>query len=442
MPIVYASPTGTGDGSTKATAMSLEAATGKWSGKVQPGTTVVLLTGVYRGTYNVDVSGTPSAPINYRAAIGGHPILDGNGVTEDSVLRIFGSDTRWTGIEITNSDPNRTNPNPGSTPVGRRAAGVGVWGPRTRLAYCNIHDNGNGVGMWTPAVDSSIDACVIQNNGWVGPDRRHGHGLYIQNETGAKTVTRTLVDRSYEIGVHLYGVAGIVKNVTIDRVIVSNSGGDGVNRAANLIAEANNAIDALMVKQSIFYQPDGTVGGGVRFGTGATNGTLGFLGNLVACGAQGLSVNNFDATVAGNTIAGTRSNNPNANAVVADWQNPRGVWNANTYYTPLPGPFTYNRMTGADGGGLLPWDDWRRLSGADATGTLTNGALPPQTRVVPFVTRKGGFVVAFNTATTITPAMFDLTACTIRDMTTGTVTRTTTPVSFASVPFGCWLVTS
>lgn len=39
------------------------------------------------------------------------------------------------------------------------------------------------------AIDSEVPGCLICDNGWIGPDRDHGPGIYDQNQTGTKLVT-------------------------------------------------------------------------------------------------------------------------------------------------------------------------------------------------------------------------------------------------------------
>ncbi|MEZ5365665.1 MAG: hypothetical protein R2748_25885 [Bryobacterales bacterium] len=56
------------------------------------------------------------------------------------------------------------------------------------------------------APDSEIYGNHIYYNGWKGPNRTHGHGIYSQNNTGAKLLAENIVHDQFADGVHLYGL--------------------------------------------------------------------------------------------------------------------------------------------------------------------------------------------------------------------------------------------
>ena len=96
-----------------------------------------------------------------------------------------GSYTWYWGFEVTDSNPNRYNPTPGSNPVDVRNPGVGVWGPGTKIINLVIHDTGQGMDPTSVATDSEYYGNIIYYNGWNAPDRGHGHGIYAQKATRA-----------------------------------------------------------------------------------------------------------------------------------------------------------------------------------------------------------------------------------------------------------------
>jgi hypothetical protein len=68
-----------------------------------------------------------------------------------------------------------------------------------------IHDNAQGIGFWRPAIDSEVHGCLVYDNGWIGPDRYHGPGIYGQNQTGTKSVTDNIFFGNYSNAAQFYG---------------------------------------------------------------------------------------------------------------------------------------------------------------------------------------------------------------------------------------------
>src|SRR5512143_2513470 len=126
----YVSPTGTtgtgvGTGTVSnpwalQTALSQPAA-------VHPGDTIWLRGGTYTGAFTSYLTGTSSQPIVVRAYPGERATLDGNIYPSGlgpaaNTLQVEGEYTWYWGLEITNSNPNRWNPESGSTPTAKRVA--------------------------------------------------------------------------------------------------------------------------------------------------------------------------------------------------------------------------------------------------------------------------------------------------------------------------------
>jgi hypothetical protein len=83
-----------------------------------------------------------------------------------------------------------------------------AYGPHCKAINLVIHHNPGGGGSSTSAVDHEFHGCIIENNGWVAPDRGHGHGLYLQSQDGLQTVSGCILsvpahDGSYVV--HAYG---------------------------------------------------------------------------------------------------------------------------------------------------------------------------------------------------------------------------------------------
>jgi hypothetical protein len=195
---------------------------------VKPGDTIWLRGGFYRGAFTSRLTGAPGAPILLRQAFGERAVLDGAGNAQ-ATLTIFGQWTTYWGFEVTNSDTQRktstAGPWPGDLSRGT-AHGIIVKGPRTKLVNLIVHDAGVGIGFWADAVDAELYGNIIYFNGWDGPERGHGHGIYTQNQTGAKRIADNIIFQQFGSGLIAYGSErAFLNNLTIEGNVLFNNGG-------------------------------------------------------------------------------------------------------------------------------------------------------------------------------------------------------------------------
>jgi hypothetical protein len=222
----YAAPEGLpgGDGSYDhpwdlATALAQPAA-------LQPGSTLWLRGGRYAGPFTSDLVGDASAPIIVRALPGVRAVLDG-GSAYASTLQVNGAYTWYWGFEVMRSDPVRVTAVSGSSPpdLSRGSSnGVNVFGHHIRLINLIVHDDGQGFGFWTPAEDSEIYGSLIYNNGWLGPDRGHGHAIYTQNLSGTKRIYDNILFNQFSYGIHAYTEGGSIQGFDIAGNLWFNNG--------------------------------------------------------------------------------------------------------------------------------------------------------------------------------------------------------------------------
>ena len=159
--------------------------------RVQPGDTLWLRGGTYRGSFSSSLSGTPTAPIVVRQFGTERATIDGH-------LDINGADAIFWGFEVTSSDP---------APPDRE--GVSVFGARIRCINMVSHDNGgNGFGVWEGAVDAEIYGGIVYNNGRQREHAGFAHGIYAQNRTGAKQFVDNVLFNQLGYGFHIYGESG------------------------------------------------------------------------------------------------------------------------------------------------------------------------------------------------------------------------------------------
>ena len=106
-------------------------------------------------------------------------------LTATTTLTINGAYTWYMDFKMTNSSGARINSVGGSIPPDRLGLGIDAYGPGTKIINMVIHDTGQGIGIWSSATDSEVYGNLVYYNGWDGPDRGHGHGVY-SPEPGAQ----------------------------------------------------------------------------------------------------------------------------------------------------------------------------------------------------------------------------------------------------------------
>ena len=182
--------------------------------KIAPGDTLWLLPGTYKHPdrrqgspgYEVRLAGGEDKPIHVRGMPGGRVTLDGG-------LSVVAPSTfLWVrDLEILVSENftmSRTVRQSGSSPgdYGRPWGGLNVHaGKACKFINLVIHDNAQGISLWSGATDTEVYGCIIYDNGWKAPDRGHGHAIYTQNQNGLKTISDCIMTGGYGYTMHAYG---------------------------------------------------------------------------------------------------------------------------------------------------------------------------------------------------------------------------------------------
>lgn len=212
--------TTTGSGGNPGTLVSpWDIATGLSSLLVQPGDTVYLHGGTYYypvrtvGTFGFTVSlqGTSESPITIRPYESDHVIIDG-GITCN--LTTFPMHVVIRELEVLvseNLSQTRTTENSGSdAPVDlvRPWGGMNFnKGTNVKLVNNIVHDNMQGIGFWGEVDgDSELYGNIIYHNGWIAPDRNHGHGVYTQNNNPDwKYIKNNILIDNFSLNMQAYG---------------------------------------------------------------------------------------------------------------------------------------------------------------------------------------------------------------------------------------------
>jgi len=312
----YVSPTGSssGDGSTGSPWSLAKAFT--HPAAVKPGDTIWLRGGTYTGRFTSQLKGEPNKPIIVRQYPGERVTFDTNDGIELPTINVRGSYTWLWGFEVTDSNMARSSVPP--APAVKRGAGVHLLSPGSKLINLVIHDTGQGVLSTDAAPDAEINGCLIYYNGLDGPDRGHGHGIYVQNDTGNKRIVDNILFRQFGWGIHAYTEGGKLNdmyfegNTSFDNGILSKVSGPQTNfliGASGAAAESPDSSEKVAKKTKLlnnysFFSIPGGVAANLGYSKGIASPTI--LDNYLVAGRALALVNAFaPITMSGNTVYGT-----------------------------------------------------------------------------------------------------------------------------------------
>lgn len=234
------------------------------SGPVKPGELVMLKEGVYEGRFVSTISGTSNSPVIFYAKPGTRVTIDGKNGSGDQALHIMGEWVQFWNLEITNTSQNRTD----------MVDGVRFDAPNSKLINSVIHNNLQGIGFWSPAINSELYGNIIFNNGAAGEDRGHGHAIYTQNKTGTKQIINNIIFFGYGFGIHAYTENGDIQGFNFERNIwfrtgASVNGSSTLGESDGLLIGGLKPVDRAIVKENYSWVPHPNARS-IRFGWGGT----------------------------------------------------------------------------------------------------------------------------------------------------------------------------
>jgi parallel beta helix pectate lyase-like protein len=218
----YAAPKGSSSGNGSMSSPWDLASALSGSKAIKAGDTLWLRGGTYHGTFTSNLQGTSSSPIIVRQTRGEHATIDGGNSGGGGIFSVKGAYVWFWGFEVMSSDSNRISSQSTSWPTDiPRGEGVVIdqSTPHPGLKFINmlIHDTRQGVSFWKEAQNGELYGNIIYNNGWDGPDRGHGHGIYSQNQTGTMHLRDNIVFRNFDHGMQIYGSsAAYLNNYDVD----------------------------------------------------------------------------------------------------------------------------------------------------------------------------------------------------------------------------------
>ncbi len=277
---------------------SLEPALGR-VGLVRPNDTIYLRGGVYatpdRGKIQSRIAGLPGEYITVRAYRRERVRIDGG-------LEILGGYVVFQDLEIFNSRTKRTSAHKGPFPPDiLQPSGINVLAPGVKVVNNVVHDTATGLASWTEAPDTEFYGNIVYYNGWLGTDRPHGHGAYLQNRDGKKLLIDNIFYNQFDLGIQIYGTDNAFLNgFYLEGNVSFNNGALGGEFSRNLLIGGGVIAERPAVIENFTYYPTGRDHGGdnnvgyYAFGAGCSG--LQFDGNYFVSGSIALTLYRCSAT--------------------------------------------------------------------------------------------------------------------------------------------------
>jgi hypothetical protein len=373
----HVSPSGTPNGTGSAESPWNLATALAGPAAVRPGDVIWLHGGTYRGGFVSRLTGRKDKPVVVRGARGERVTIDTNprDTKDGGSLLVLGADVVFRDFEVTCSHGVRETKIAGSWPADIRGGSVDVRGDRISLVNLVVHDLAGGFGFWSDGEGGEISGCLIYNNGWNGPDRAHGHGIYAQNARGTKRIADNIIFHQFAYGIHVYGsekasLKGfeIEGNICIENGCLSRSG----ENSPGIMVGGGSPAERIVIRDNT------VVAGKIRLGYpwGTTSEDVVLAGNYCD---QGLVLRDFrKAEVSQNTIV--------AHSNVVQLEGAAKLllgghrWSDNDYYV-TDGKWGECAIVEGSKSRGLSFEEFRRETGLDAKSTFIKGA-PSKLRVV------------------------------------------------------------
>lgn len=220
------------------------------------GDRLLLKQGTFTADYTFPLSGV--SVLSYpgeRAKVNGKVISNGNALTFQNLEFAY---LDWVTREALE---------PGGSPSNIPDKGVSIFTPNVKFINCIFHDLPT-LGLWTPATNAEFYGCIIYHNGWSGPDRGHGHGLYVQNNAPTKIIKDCIIFNNFGYGIHAYTEGGKINNFVFDGCVCFGAGSLYGTKYNNILIGGYQVANNIIIKNCMTY---GAGGVNVGYVAGATN---------------------------------------------------------------------------------------------------------------------------------------------------------------------------
>lgn len=338
---------------------------------VKPGDTIWIRGGTYGSGSTIFRSllvGTEASPIVVRRYRDERAIVNGwlqVGCCDRDPQPAKGAYVWFWGLEFASSITDRTGAPAGPPKYGESKIldAIDTWAPGSKFIHNTIHDTRMGISMWKEAIGAEAYGNLIYFNGFQATDRAHGHGFYVQNNTGVKSVIDNIVFDQFNHGMQFYGSdATFVRNLLVQGNIVFDNGAisKGPNMGDNIVLSGGNGVAGVrLLGNHLYFKPAMNMG----------YNELGWTGNFDLEVRDNHFIGGFQAIALGEWKSVTARNNTiySQDKYLIKFNNPNPMsWDNNKYFGS--GLF----QTGVSG---TDFTGWRTRTGNDKNSTFQKG--PP-----------------------------------------------------------------
>jgi hypothetical protein len=312
--------TSSGDGTNAAPWDLATALAGGNGNRIQPGDTVWLRAGIYKGFFRTSLTGTAAAQIVFRQYPGERATIDGTLAASGAYLTFWGFEIRQSNAAVSTNRVLEANTDHG------------------RFVNLVLHDAGiSGVSMiGSGGAEAELYGSIVYNN---GHDDNIDHGIYAHNATaGKKYITDNVFFNNCARGIQVYDDGPVIRDIwVIGNVSFDNGTLACASTAVNLLISAPATTSGMVVRDNLLYFAPGLDGVQLRLGNydtanvGLYNQDIDVEGNFSVGGASGLEMRYqwTQAVVRDNILVGDGATDvvQLGGPAVASY-----AWTGNTYY--------------------------------------------------------------------------------------------------------------
>jgi hypothetical protein len=355
----HVTPTGTAGGSgSSGSPWDLTTALAKTT--VHGGDTIWVHGGSYPGGYTSSLTGATGNNILVRN-------YNNERASVEAAFTVNGANVTFWGLEILCSGPTRVSTSSAPT----LDYGIAVYAVGVKCINCIVHDTAEGFSAYNAAASGEYYGNLSYYNGYIGTDRAHGHGFYLQNISGIKYVEENFCGDNACEGMQIYGSGNAsLIGFRVDGNVLYNTAWvkAGGNHQYNFIVGGGNQrrdvklnnnysyftaneggtidVSAYNVGQDLEVKDNVFVGGYGSFNIGLLTGPTTVTGNrIVHRPGEDLTMVWFDISAGGAASTYT--------------------WDNNQYFGSgyVGGCF---RINSSGGGSYFSYDGWKSQTGFDA----------------------------------------------------------------------------
>ena len=303
----YVAANGTsGNAGTAASPWDLKTALNGGNAGIKPGDTVWLKGGRYdlgydKSTYN-NLEGAPGKPITIRQMPRERATIMGTLYQENQGWIVYRD------FEIMHSYTHRMSAQTGSDPADRpNRSLVALYAPNNKFINLVFHDSlSNGIYVSELAPNTEVYGCLFYNNGWMAPDRGHGHGLYSKNNVGHNRYADNILCNGFSHGLHLYDEhLDAIQHYLVEGNVAFNSGmnaEDAPGRNLLIGGEAGVTVKSSTIRNNCLYYPEGVTADTFNLGAWAGSAQNTVTGNYFAGGCTRIAAPCKNLTFSDNLI--------------------------------------------------------------------------------------------------------------------------------------------